>query len=270
MAEVGAPGGHRSDPRPVTVRRLAAPTREKAEQRENDDDDDDPHDDAEDAPPLTTHVRFAQFRRSNLRAFVQGGGVGVVWSGKRQPSWEGVAPASWRPDRREEGEWSILARNRARFRPGTTRLKWPCGCSRLHRRHRCYRGGGHRRGPPGRVRLAPRWPAQAPTRLGQLTSPRKSASISHVSRGLGVLSLSRAVSVVALAALVDQARAETRSILSAGTPARAAAAAFGTERRARVFGVGLVCHSLLVTGGGRNGYSGLSDVAQVFPGNEVF
>ena len=104
----------------------------------------------------------------------------------------------------------------------------------VHRRHRCYRSGGHRRGPPRHVRLAPRRPTQAPARLGQLTSPRKSASISHVSRGSLFCHCRAAVSVVALAALVDQARAETRAILSAGTPARAAAAAFGTERTARV------------------------------------
>ena len=149
--------------------------------------------------------------------------VGKVW-----PRLRGVQIVA----RKER--WSILARNRARFRAGTTRLKWPCGCSRLHRRHRCYRSGGHRRGPPGRVRLAPRRPTQAPARVGQLTSPRKSASISHVSRGSVFCHCRAAVSVVALAALVDQARAETRAILSAGTPARAAAAAFGTERRARV------------------------------------
>jgi hypothetical protein len=54
-------------------------------------------------------------------------------------------------------------RNRRRFRPGTTRLKWPCGRSRLHRRHRRYRGGGYRRRPPGLVRLAPRRPTKAST-----------------------------------------------------------------------------------------------------------
>jgi S-adenosylhomocysteine hydrolase len=44
---------------------------------------------------------------------------------------------------------------------------------------------------------------------------------------------STAVLVVALAALVDQARAGTRSTLSAKTQARAAVAAVGTEHAAR-------------------------------------
>ena len=60
MVEVRAPGPPKW-PRPVTVRRLAAPTREKAEQREDDDDDDDPHDDAEDAPPSDDTRSFRPF-----------------------------------------------------------------------------------------------------------------------------------------------------------------------------------------------------------------
>jgi hypothetical protein len=43
------------------VRRLAAPAREKAEQREDDDDDDDPHDNAEGAPPFDDTRSFRPF-----------------------------------------------------------------------------------------------------------------------------------------------------------------------------------------------------------------
>jgi hypothetical protein len=78
------------------------------------------------------------------------------------PRWEGCGQARTR--------WSMPPRSWPRFRPGTTGLKLPSGCRRLHRRHRCYCGGGHRRRPPGVVRLAPRRPTQAPT--SQLGSER--------------------------------------------------------------------------------------------------
>jgi hypothetical protein len=49
----------------------------------------------------------------------------------------------------------------AEFPTPTMRLERPCGHRRLHRRHRRYRRGSHRRRPPGHVRLAPRRPAKA-------------------------------------------------------------------------------------------------------------
>ena len=62
MAEVRAPGATEGGPRPVTVRRLAAPpAREITEREEDDDDDDDPQDDAEDAPPSDDTRSFRPF-----------------------------------------------------------------------------------------------------------------------------------------------------------------------------------------------------------------
>src|SRR5436305_8119713 len=49
------------------------------------------------------------------------------------------------------------------FRPRTTRLKSPRGRSRLYRRRRRYRGGGHRRRSRSLVRLAPRRSTEAST-----------------------------------------------------------------------------------------------------------
>jgi hypothetical protein len=54
-------------------------------------------------------------------------------------------------------------RSAPRFRRRTTRLKSPRDRGCLHRCHRRYRGGGHRRRSFGLVRLAPRWSTKAPT-----------------------------------------------------------------------------------------------------------
>jgi hypothetical protein len=69
-----------------------------------------------------------------------------------------------------------------KFRRGTTRLKCPRARSRLHRRGRRYRGGGHRRRPRGLVRLAPRGPRR-PTAASasQLTSACVSCGSSSTS-----------------------------------------------------------------------------------------
>jgi hypothetical protein len=99
-----------------------------------------------------------------------------------------AAEAELREILHDEPDWKDVLRNRAdrarraqrvreldaaraahfKFRCGTTRLKCPRARSRLHRRGRRYRGGGHRRRPRGLVRLAPRGPTAASA--SQLTS----------------------------------------------------------------------------------------------------
>jgi hypothetical protein len=99
------------------------------------------------------------------------------------PGWEGAAKLG-------RGGQSLPVVGRGLDLPGTTRLKLPGGCRRLHRRHRCYRGGGHRPRPPGLVCPAPRRPTKAPTsqlgseRVARNAFPRCGDSVTARSTGM--------------------------------------------------------------------------------------